>query len=59
MTSDWQNREIANVGLDSSVGRAPARQSGDRRFKSSSSKFFFVRPNVINILCLKLCAMCF
>ena len=37
-----QNRETANVGLDSSVGRAPARQSGGRRFKSRSSKFFFV-----------------
>ena len=52
MTSDWrpeqrywQNRETANVGLDSSVGRAPARQSGGRRFKSRSSQFFFVHPN--------------
>ena len=36
----WQNRETANVGLDGSVGRAPARQSGGRRFKSSSSKIF-------------------
>ena len=35
----WQNRETANVGLDSSVGRAPARQSGGRRFKSRSSQF--------------------
>ena len=35
----WQNRETANVGLDSSVGRAPARQSGGRRFKSRSSHF--------------------
>ena len=26
------------VGLDSSVGRAPARQSGGRRFKSRSSQ---------------------
>ena len=33
------------IGLDSSVGRAPARQSGGRRFKSRSSKFFFVHPN--------------
>ena len=38
----WQNRETANVGLDSSVGRAPARQSGGRVFKSRSCKFFFV-----------------
>ena len=38
--------ETANVGLDSSVGRAPARQSGDRRFKSRSSQFFFVHPNL-------------
>ena len=35
----WQNRETANVGLDSSVGRAPVRQSGGRRFKSRSSQF--------------------
>ena len=35
----WQNRETANVGLDSSVGRAPTRQSGGRRFKSRSSQF--------------------
>ena len=42
----WQNRETANVGLDSSVGRSPARQSGGRRFKSRSCKFFFVHPNV-------------
>ena len=33
------NKETANVGLDSSVGRAPARQSGGRRFKSRSSQF--------------------
>ena len=46
----WQNRETANVGLDSSVGRAPARQSGGRRFKSRSSKFFFVHPN-LSIIC--------
>ena len=43
----WQNRETANTGLVSSVGRAPAHQSGGRRFKSSSSKFFFVHPNFI------------
>ena len=42
----WQNRETANVGLDSSVGRAPARQSGGRRFKSRSSQFVFVHPNL-------------
>ena len=53
MTSDWhpeqrywQNRETADVGLDSSVGRAPARQSGGRRFKSRSSQFFFVHQNL-------------
>ena len=39
--------ETANVGLDSSVGRAPARQSGGRSFKSRSSQFFFVHPNLI------------
>ena len=50
----WQNRETANVGLDSSVGRAPARQSGGRRFKSRSSKFFFVHPNSsISHICYK------
>ena len=43
----WQNREIANIGLVSSVGRAPAHQSGCRRFKSRSSKFFFVHPKFI------------
>ena len=42
-------RETANIGLDSSVGRAPARQSGGRRFKSRSSKFFFVHPNLFCI----------
>ena len=41
----WQNRETANIGLVSSVGREPARQSGGRRFKSRSSQFFFVHPN--------------
>ena len=40
----WQNRETANIGLVSSVGRAPARQSGGHRFKSHSSKFFLVYP---------------
>ena len=43
----WQNRETANIGLVSSVGRAPARQSGGRRFKSRFSKFFFVHPKNI------------
>ena len=43
----WQNRETANIGLVSSVGRAPARQSGGHRFKSRSSKFFFVHPKCI------------
>ena len=33
----WRNRETANIGLVSSVGRAPARQSRGRRFKSRSS----------------------
>ena len=42
-------RETANVGLDSSVGRALARQSGGRRFKSRSSQFFFVHPNLSKI----------
>ena len=55
MTSDWhppeqrywQNRETANIGLGSSVGREPARQSGGRRFKSRSSQIFFVHPKFI------------
>ena len=42
----WQNRETANIGLVSSVGRATARQSGGRRFKSRSSKCFFVHPKL-------------
>ena len=41
--------ETPNVGLDSSVGRAPARQPGGRRFKSRSSKFVFVYPNLSKI----------
>ena len=41
----WQNSETANIGLVSSVGRAPARQSGGCRFKSCSRKFFFAHPN--------------
>ena len=49
LTRAGQNRETANVGLDSSVGRAPARQSGGRRFKSRSSQFFFVHPNLSKI----------
>ena len=40
----WQSRETANIGRVSTVGKAPARQSGGRRFKSRSSKFFFVHP---------------
>ena len=43
----WQNRETANIWLVSSVGRAPARQSGGRRFKSRSCHFFFVHPKCI------------
>ena len=43
----WKNRETVNIGLVGSVGRAPARQSGGRRFKSRSSKFFFVHPKII------------
>ena len=43
----WQNRETANIGLVSLVGRAPARQSGGRRFKSRSSQYFFVHPKCI------------
>ena len=38
--------ETTNVGLDSSVGSAPACQSGGRRFKSRSRKFVFVHPNL-------------
>ena len=49
----WQNRETAYVGLDSSVGRAPARQSGGRRLKSRSSKFFFVYLNLFKLILLK------
>ena len=40
------------VGRDSLVGRAPARQSGNRRFKSRSSKFFFVHQNLLLLLLL-------
>ena len=47
MTSDWRppNKDIDKIGrppigLDSSVDRSPARQSGGRRFKSSSCHFF-------------------
>ena len=43
----WQNRETTNIGLVSWVGRAPASQSGGRRFKSRSSQFFFVHPKFI------------
>ena len=34
------------IGLVSSVGRAPACQSGGRRFKPYSSKFFFVHQKI-------------
>ena len=60
MTSDWRprpppphppNKDIDKIGtppigLVSSVGRAPARQSGGRRFKSRSIKFVFVHPKL-------------
>ena len=46
----WQNRETANIGRVGSVGRASARQSGSRRFKSRSSKFVFVHPKFIKKL---------
>ena len=39
--------ETANIGLVGSVGRAPAHQSGGRRFKSRSRQFFFVHPKFI------------
>ena len=42
----WQNRETTNIGLVSSVGRAPARQSGGRRFKSRSRKFSLFIQNL-------------
>ena len=42
-----QNRETANIGLVSSVGRALACQSGGRMFKSRSSQFFFVHLKLI------------
>ena len=38
-----KNRDTANIGLESSVGRAPARESGGRWFKSNSRQFF-VQP---------------
>ena len=50
----WQNRETANIGLVSSVGRALARQSGGRRFKSCSSQLFFVHPK-FNSIKITLC----
>ena len=40
------SRETFNLGLVSSVGRAAACQSGGRRLKSCSSKFFFVHPKI-------------
>ena len=43
--SSWvKNTQTANAGLVSSVGRAPARQSGRRRFKSRSRQCLFVYP---------------
>ena len=33
----WRNRDTAKIGLDSSVGRAPARWSGDRWLKFTVS----------------------
>ena len=53
MNKDKFNRagfEPATSGLtwlDSSVGRAPARQAGGRRFKSRSRQFFSVHPKFI------------
>ena len=45
---DWQNRgDLQYRAIVSSVVRAPARQSGGRRFKSCSSKFVFVHPKFI------------
>ena len=41
--------ETANAGLDSSVARAPARQSGGRRFQSHSRQYFLVHPNKSNM----------
>ena len=32
------------------VGRAPAPQSGGRRFKSRSRKFFFVHPEIMKTI---------
>ena len=51
MTSDWRppnkhNRETANIGLVSSVGRAPARQSGGDRFKSLSTVNFLCSSKI-------------
>ena len=50
MTSDWcprtrilTNGETANVGLDSSVGRALACQSGGRRFKALVNFSLFIK----------------
>ena len=43
---DKKNKDIDKIGRDSSVGRVPARQSGGRRFKCCSSKFFFVHQNL-------------
>ena len=54
----WQNRETANVGLDSSVGRAPARQYGGRRFKSRSSQFSLFIQIYLQYIELNICKIC-
>ena len=49
------NKEkFTRAGLEP-VGRAPARQSGGRRFKSRSSKYFFVHPNLSKICTQSVC----
>ena len=53
----WQNRETANIGLVSSVGRVPAHQSGGLRFKSRSSQYFFVHSNLL-LFCSLLFSAC-
>ena len=42
----WQHQETANVGLDSSVGRAPARRAPARRAPVAGSS-----PALVNFLC--------
>ena len=48
-----------NIGLVSSVGRAPACQFGGHRFKSRSSKFFFVHPKFIFKIIFQTSKRCF